>query len=77
MNMISNWFSTRKSSIRPKVARKFVSYGGENLESRVCPAALVDFSLPDINETSATSGQNISPRDYLGQVSAWYFGHAT
>ena len=36
-----------------------------------------DFSLPDVNSTSATFGQDVSPSDYLGQVSAWYFGHAT
>jgi hypothetical protein len=36
-----------------------------------------DFSLPDVNETSARYGELVSPRDYLGQVSAWYFGHAT
>jgi len=24
-----------------------------------------------------TFGQTISPRDYTGQVSAWYFGHST
>jgi hypothetical protein len=36
-----------------------------------------DFSLPDINPNSARFNQNISPRDYLGSASAWYFGHAT
>lgn len=36
-----------------------------------------DFGLMDVNPNSATSGQTISPRDYVGQVSAWYFGHAT
>lgn len=36
-----------------------------------------EFSLLDVNETSATAGDIVSPRDYLGQVSAWYFGHAT
>jgi hypothetical protein len=39
--------------------------------------ALPDFSDLDVNPTSATSGSLVSPRDYLGQVSAWYFGHAT
>ncbi len=36
-----------------------------------------DFSLTDVNATSATSGESVSPRDYLQQVSGWYFGHAT
>lgn len=36
-----------------------------------------DFELPDVNPNSATKGADVSPRDYLGQVSAWYFGHAT
>jgi hypothetical protein len=38
---------------------------------------LPDFSLSDVNATSATIGMGVSPRDYLGQVSAWYFTHAT
>jgi len=36
-----------------------------------------DFSLTDVNDTSATYGQSVSPRDYLQQTSGWYFGHAT
>jgi hypothetical protein len=36
-----------------------------------------DFVLLDVNPGSPRSGQAVSPRDYLGQVSAWYFGHAT
>jgi hypothetical protein len=36
-----------------------------------------DFSLMDVNATSASYQQQVSPRDYLQQVSAWYFGHAT
>ena len=38
---------------------------------------VVDFSLEDVNPTSTTAGQPVSPRDTLGQRSAWYFGHAT
>jgi hypothetical protein len=33
-----------------------------------------DFSLPDVNEASARSTQLISPRQYQGQITAWYFG---
>ncbi len=36
-----------------------------------------DFSLEDVNATSATFGQVVSPRDHLEQVSGWYFGHST
>ena len=36
-----------------------------------------DFSLADVNATSTSFEQNISPRDYQGQVSGWYFGFAT
>jgi hypothetical protein len=36
-----------------------------------------DFSLNDLNSTSKRYGQPVSPRDYLEQVSGWYFAHAT
>jgi hypothetical protein len=36
-----------------------------------------DFSLMDVNPNSPTKDQAVSPSDYLQQVSAWYFGHAT
>ena len=39
--------------------------------------AMPDFALVDVNATSSTFDQAVSPRDYLQQVSAWYFGHAT
>jgi hypothetical protein len=35
-----------------------------------------DFSLLDVNETSATYETEVSPRDTLGQLSAWFFGSA-
>ena len=38
---------------------------------------VADFALIDVNPTSATFDQPVSPRDYLGQVTGWYFGHAT
>ena len=34
-----------------------------------------DFALVDINETSASYNQSVSPRDYLDHVTGWYFGH--
>lgn len=39
--------------------------------------ALPEFAVADANPASARFGENVSPRDYLGEVSAWYFGHAT
>jgi hypothetical protein len=38
---------------------------------------MADFHLQDVNPASARFGQSVSPRDYLSQVSAWYFGHST
>ncbi len=40
-------------------------------------AALADFAAEDVNPASPRFGQMVSPRDHLGQVSAWYFGHST
>ena len=36
-----------------------------------------DFSLMDVNPTSATYQQKLSPRDYLDHVSVWLFGWST
>ncbi len=36
-----------------------------------------DFLLADVNSVSARYGELISPRDYLQQVSGWYFIHST
>ena len=41
------------------------------------PGQVPDFSLVDVNPTSPRHDSSVSPRDYLGSVSAWYFGHAT
>ncbi|MEW5739989.1 MAG: hypothetical protein AB1938_13740 [Myxococcota bacterium] len=40
-------------------------------------AVLSDFALPDVNPASASFQKNVSPRDHLGKVSAWYFGHSS
>ncbi len=45
--------------------------GGDPVEQ--APA----FLLEDVNATSASYGDLVSPRAYLGRVSAWYFGQAT
>jgi hypothetical protein len=36
-----------------------------------------DFDLYDVNPSSSLYQTLVSPKDYAGQVSAWYFGHAT
>jgi len=41
------------------------------------PVTLADFALADVNPTSQTFNTNVSPRDYQGKISAWYFGAAT
>lgn len=41
------------------------------------PVMVADFSLTDINPGSPRCGEVVSPRDYLEQVSGWYFTHAT
>ena len=48
----------------------------EALEDRIV-LTVPDFGLMDVNTTSATYQDVISPRDYLGQVTGWYFGHST
>ncbi len=39
--------------------------------------ALPDFSAVDVSVDSARYQEAVSPRDYLGRISAWYFGHST
>jgi len=36
-----------------------------------------DFGLLDVNDNSPSFEQEVSPRDYLEQVSGWYYAHAT
>lgn len=40
------------------------------------PQLLPDFLLANVNTTGQPQG-DISPRDYLGQISAWYFASGT
>ena len=39
-------------------------------------APMADFSLTDINPTSSTYDQSVSPRQYQGEISGWYFAGA-
>ena len=35
------------------------------------------FAIIDVNETSSTHNSAVSPRDFQGMVSAWYFTRTT
>ena len=37
------------------------------------PFSLYNFTLTDVNPFSSSYGSDITPSDYLGQVSGWYF----
>jgi len=50
---------------------------GPRADSGFESALVADFSLPDQNPNSPRAGESISPRDYLGDVSGWYFIHST
>ena len=41
------------------------------------PDRAPDFALVDLDPGSPRFGETISPRDYLEQVSGWYFIHST
>ena len=52
----------------------FVALGCTTAEKN---GLMPDFTLVDVNPNSGRYQMEVSPRDYLGQRSAWYFGHAT
>lgn len=41
------------------------------------PVPAADFLLLDVNDTSTTYNQGVSPRDFLQMTSGHYFGAAT
>lgn len=51
--------------------------GGAPAFALVAGALVPDFILENVNPSSPTSGQPVSPRQYLMRVSGWYFGHST
>ena len=51
--------------------------GGSGTTLIVSPLAPPEVHVLDVNPNSPTSGELVSPRQKLGMVSAWYFGHAT
>ncbi len=48
-----------------------------DLDTDTSAGPVPDFALMDVNTTSPTAGEDVSPRDLLEQVSGWYFTHAT
>jgi hypothetical protein len=55
---------------------RFAAAAAACITVATCPAAPEPaFSLPDVNPMSDRSGVLVSPRDYLGRVTVWYFGH--
>lgn len=68
-----------RSPFMPRHSRRSNRMLVESLESRYLlhGEVIAPFSLIDVNETSETYQQAVSPADYLGQTSGWYFGHAT
>ena len=46
---------------------------GEAISGDIVP----DFALVDVNPSSSSFEQTLSPQNYLGQATAWYFGHST
>ena len=80
---------TRHRSRSPRTTRRLLL---ESLEARLAldgaltsalgpapeaeAAPMPDFELIDVNPNAATYNQGISPRDYLEQVSGWYFAEA-
>ncbi|MBI4700569.1 MAG: hypothetical protein HY744_05300 [Deltaproteobacteria bacterium] len=51
--------------------------GGGQAGSGGAAVPVADFELLDVNAHSKTFGQKVSPRDFLEQVSGWFFGTAT
>ena len=63
---------------RSLVGRPVAGCELEVLEPRHMLAEVVPgFGLVDVTPASATYNQTVSPRDYLGQVSAYYFVRTT
>jgi hypothetical protein len=50
---------------------------GEGVQQASFDGVAPEWSLTDVNATSPTFNEEVSPSDLRGQVSVWYFGHAT
>ena len=47
------------------------------VDETISTVPVPEFALPDENPLSPSFGETISPSDYLGQVTGWYFIKAT
>ena len=67
----SDRFSRRATKLRAGWKRVILT------EDKLGLGAAPEFALVDTNPSSSEFGRTLSPRDYLGKVSAYYFGHST
>ena len=84
-------FLSRKSRLQKSVRVRNLSGGFEQFEMRRMLHGGVDdgaeaegigesissFDLLDVNPTSSTYNQVVSPSDFSSQTTLWYFGHST
>jgi len=68
---------TRRLAFENCEARRVMFAPMDTGEGEAGPLAMPAFVLADVNPASPRFNQAVSPRDYLEQVSAWYFGHST
>ena len=79
--LVTKRLRARRWHVRHRRAPRGLRF--EKLESRQLLAGAAegegtprpDFSLLDVNSASPTYQQAVSPRDYLEQVSGWYFAN--
>lgn len=57
-------------------ALSFLAVFAVSWQATYAAEPMPDLSLMDVNPTSATHSQMVSPREFAG-VSGWYFGHST
>ena len=59
------------------IAGFFAGCGDDPVEPLPNDTLAPNFTLQDYNPNSASFNALVSTRQQMGQVSAWYFGHAT
>ena len=53
-----------------------VGCGGDDDPAALAPFVPADFTLEDVNPTSTSFGQPVSPRAFMEQATGWYFTRA-
>ena len=74
--LLVGWMLLGFCSCRSGDEAEAVAGPGEE-ETLQASGLVPDFSLDVVNPASPFFGTKVSPRQFLGQVSAWYFGHGT